>query len=283
MFTTKTKMTNYRDDVETIVILDKKTGKQASIITNTDRILGKDYSPKKAVLNIKNRWSQENFFKQAKEVIDLDHQMGYAFEEATDDYPVPNPEHKGLKKEVRRLKRIFEKADKKRLEIYERYSKLKNKKPFDEYLQQKGNSRILAQCEETKQDLEKARAQLQQTPKTLPYSQLDDGNKEVINFGKSIVITSLKTAVYNMRKQMEDLATDCFNDYRELSKFMATLMRAETTITRDKGIYHVQLELNAPPRYLKSAQLLLDKINAQNPRSVDGARMVLKFHLKEIN
>lgn len=281
MFTTTTKITGYRDDIETIVLLDEQSGKQASIITNTDRILGEDYSPKEAVFNIKNRWSQENFFKQAKEVIDLDHQMGYDIEESTDDYPVPNPDHKDLKKEVDRLKRKFEKADNKRLKIYERYYNLKRKKPFDQYLQQQGNSKVLVQYQETKQALEKAQVQLQQTPETVPYSKLDDGNKEAIDFGRSIVVTSLKVAVYNMRKQMEDLAAECFSDYRELSKFMTTLMRAETTITRDKGTYHVQLELDAPPRYLNSTQLLLDKINAHNPRSVDGANMALKFHLKE--
>ena len=58
-------------------------------------------------------------------------------------------------------------------------------------------------------------------------------------------------------------------------------MNSESTITRDKGTYVVELDLNAPPRYRESAELLIEKINEENPRSLDGANMALSFKLKE--
>ena len=101
-----------------------------------------------------------------------------------------------------------------------------------------------------------------------------------MDFERNIVITAIKAAVFNIKSRMRELAAECFNDHRELSKFIESLMKSETTITRDKGTYIVELDLNAPPRYRESAELLIEKINEENPGSLDGDNMALSFKLK---
>ena len=282
MFKTESSITDYREDVETIVILDEKTGKQASLINNLDRILKEDYTPQKAVNNLKNRWSQENFFKQAKDYVDLDHQMGYNITGCGDDqYIVPNPEYKELEEKITKLEKKFKKAKQKRREMCERYPDLKRKKPFKEYLQQKDNTKIRTRYRNLRKELKETRKKSREVPPGIPFNQLDDDDKQVMDFERNIVITAIKAAVFNIRSRMTELAAECFNDHRELSKFLESLMNSETTITRDKGTYIIELDLNAPPRYCKSAELLIGKINKENPRSLDGANMALSFKLKE--
>ena len=261
---TKHKMTGSDDEIDAAVILNKKLNKQITILYFIPENSKGNYTPLDVVKFLLNRWKQENFFKYALENQDINQTFG--LEEGTEDdaYFIPNPEYLELQIKKKKLESRFQTIEDQKENIKAKYFTLKRKITFEEYMQQKNNSKVIESYEKIMQDIAEIEVKLQFIQTEIPYTKKDGGTYAYLNFSKMNLMNTLKAAVYNMNWHMRDIAKLIFKDHREVSKFL-------TILTETGGYYKVgddkdililnRLELTS---YQSAAEVLIDRINANN-------------------
>lgn len=162
---------------------------------------------------MEKRWVQENFFKEAKVKEDIDHQMGYQFESDSDvgedqEYEVVNPEYVLLKEEIEQLERKFEASFLKRESITGKFENLKRKTALSDYLQQKGNKKIIDTYYALKAQLEQKRDIIGKLEPRVKYCQLHEERKDIIKTVRSAVLLGIRASACNMRKRFEEIAAE---------------------------------------------------------------------------
>ena len=265
---TKHKMTGCTQEIDAAVILNKKLNKQITILYFIPENAKDKYTPLDAVKFLLNRWKQENFFKYSLENQDINQTFGLL--EGTDDdaYYVPNPEYLDLETKKRRLLNTLELQESKKEDMKLKYFMLKKKITFEDYIGQKCNSKIISSYDETIKVINDIETKLQHIEVQIPYTKKDGSTYAYLNFSKMNLMNTLKAAVYNMNWHMRDISKMIFKDYREISKFL-------TVLTETGGYYKAgedkdELILNRLelPAYQSAAEILIEKINSNNPTTL---------------
>jgi len=273
---------NYRSDVEAITVMDETTGKKSTLVNNLEQVGILDRSDSYKIQALDGRWVQENFFKEAKVKEDIDHQMGYQFE--TDlasgedlEYDVANPEYVLLKEEIEQLEKKFATSSRNRERILGKFETLKRKTSLEDYLQQKGNKKIIDTCYTLKVQLEEKRDCMGKLQPRIKYSLLHENRKDIFKTVRSCVLLGLRASAYNIRKRFEEMAAECFKDHRELSKFIYTLTSSQATVTITTKCCYVKLRKLETPVYQAAAEKLIQKLNSKNSQMLDGSGRLIIF------
>ena len=277
----KIKINNYRSDVEALAIYDEKTDKLSCLINNLEYVgICKTDSEKIQLLD--GRWKHENFFKEAKVREDIDHQSGYDFEmekPAVDDPEtfVANPKYLRIKEQVEKLKEQYETKNLKRENILKKYEETTTKKTLTEYINQKGNIKIIEEFEKCKKAYQEKKDELSKVPSTVKYRELHPEDIYLIKTERSAILLGIRASVYNMRKRLEDLAAECFKDKRELSKFVVAITSTDATVIEHGDTVTVKLNKLETPVYQRSAEKLIHKLNEKGPTMIDGTGRKINF------
>ena len=265
---TKHKMSGCDEEIDAAVILNKKLNKQITILYSIPESAKDSYTPIDAVKFLLNRWKQENFFKYILENQDINQTFGLTEGTDEDEYIVPNPEYIVLNLKKYKLINTLETLVLMKERIKENYFKLKKKITYDDYLNQKLNSKTIERYEETLKDINELEIRLKHIKAEIPFTKKDGSTYEYINFAKMNLMNTLKAAVYNMNWQMRDIAKIIFKDYREVSKLLKVLTETggyyKTSKDKDELVLN-RLEL---PAYQAAAEILITKINENNPMTL---------------
>lgn len=277
----KISIKNYRNSVEAITVYDRKTKKQSTFINNLEYVGITDKSDSYKIELLDGRWAQENFFKEAKVKADIDHQTGYQFEEGDDgedmEYEVANPEYVTLHEELQSLGRKLEISEKAMTGMMAQYQKQKHKKALEDYLSQKGNSRIIDNNREIKKNIEAKQPIISTIPARVPYNTIQENRKDILKTVRSAILLSIRASGYNIMKRFEDLAAECFKDHRELGKFVLSLLDTSAEIKTAGNSVFVKLRPLETPVYQRAAEKLIEKINEKHPVTMDGTNRRIEF------
>ena len=272
----------YRSEVEAITVLDENTSKQSTFINNLAYVgIAKTDSYKIQLLD--GRWAQENFFKEAKVKIDLDHQMGYQFETDKDGedfhYDVINPEHSEISEKLEQLHRKQDKLKVKRQELIHRFQNLKKKKDIRTYLKQAGIMRVLGAYQLTRKEINDKAKQISVIPMTVKYGSLQETQKDILKTVRSSVILAIRASAFNIMKRFDEMAAASFKDHRELSKFILSITGTSARITISKDTVYVKLKKLETPAYQRAAEKLIQSLNERQPMTMDvkNRKIVYQF------
>lgn len=259
----KHRMTGLKKEFDSAVILNKKTCKQVTIIYSIAENAINIYAPVDAVKFLLHRWRQENFFKYVLEQVDINQTHGLREGTEEDAYYVHNPLFKDLEKTEQKLISKLKKLGNRKETIKQKYFTLKIKRTWEQYINQKTNSKIFEAYEKAIRELEQVREKLKQTPQTVPYTREDGTTYIYLNFSRIKMLNTLKAAVYNMRCRMVDEIKEVFNDHREISKFLAVLSQTGGYYIKGADCDTILLNPLELPAYQIAAEKLLLKIDNQ--------------------
>ena len=273
----------YRSSVEAIAIFDEATQKQSTFINNLEYVGISNKSDSDKIELLDGRWVQENFFKEAKVKADIDHQMGYQFETADEGedmvYLVDNPEYIEVSDNLVRLNKKLKTSEKNISKMMKKHGKLKRKKSIEEYLAQKGNRKIIENNKAIKAEMEVLTKAISIIPRRVPYNTLKDDRKDILRTMRSSVLLSIRASGYNIMKAFEDISAKCFNDHRELGKFVLSLVGTSGEVIYKKDEVHVKLKKLETPAYQKAAEKVVAQINQRNPVTLDGSGKRIVFEI----
>jgi len=273
----------YRSSVEAITIFDEATQKQSTFINNLEHVGIKNRSDSDKIELLDGRWAQENFFKEAKVKANIDHQMGYQFETDGEGedlvYLVDNPEYIEASDNLTRLNKKLKTSEKNIAKMMKKHGKLKRKKPIDEYLAQKGNRMIIENNKALKAQIEELTKAINIIPARVPYNTLKEERKDILRTKRSSVILSIRASGYNIMKAFEDISAKCFNDHRELGKFVLSLVDTSGEVIYKKDEVLVKLKKLETPAYQRAAEKVIAQINQRNPVTLDGSGKRIVFEI----
>lgn len=86
-------MSNSKESLDAAIILNKKTGKQTTILYDINESAKDIYQPIDMIKFIPNHWKQENFFKYALKEVAIDQIYGLEKRTEEDAYYIPNPDY----------------------------------------------------------------------------------------------------------------------------------------------------------------------------------------------
>ncbi|HHW11254.1 MAG TPA: helix-turn-helix domain-containing protein, partial [Firmicutes bacterium] len=136
----------YRDDVYGLALYDPKRNTQALLITNLDRLFPESCDPMLLIGGLKDRWAEENFFKNARIGEDIDHLMGYDISPMGDEeYLVPNPEREKALQRLHRIEERHEKVSRRIENLSQEYQQLKRKPSYERWINSNKNKKLLAE------------------------------------------------------------------------------------------------------------------------------------------
>ena len=144
-------------------------------------------------------------------------------------------------------------------------------------MQQKGNKKIMDTCNSLEKQLQETREKISLIPSRIKYCDLHEDRKDVLKTVRSSVILAVRASVYNMRKRFDEMASECFKDHRELSKFILALTSSPATITITNKAYHVKLKRLETPVYQQSAERLIEKLNNTSTYTLDAVKKKIIF------
>jgi hypothetical protein len=276
---TSHKMTGAKEPFDAAIILNKKTGKQTTILYGIPENAKGIYKPLDLVKFLLNRWKQENFFKYALKEVDINQTHGLELGTEEDAYYVPNPEYDALLAKQIKLERKYISLQSKKENVEERYFSLKKKPTWEKYLSRKSYQNILISMAEISRELELITDSLKKMPYMIPYTKKDGSLYTYIDFSKINLMNSLKAAVYNMRYRMKDIAKEYFKDYREIGKFINVLMQTGGYYHKEEHQDTVYLNPLETPAYQAAAEKLIERINQMSPKSLgtESKQLVIKF------
>lgn len=280
------KVTNYRDDVETIVILDEGTNKQSTFINNLEHVGITDRDDSEKIRLLDGRWQIENYFKQAKINPSIDRMGGVEFEADEDfgedaNYIVANPEYYEAAEDLSRYKKKLKQCINKENKANEKFQALKRKKTLEEYQSQKSYQKIVLEKQELEQKIEMTTKKIEKLPDNISYRDLKGKDKAIFRTVKSEILLNIKASVFHMRKQLEDTAKLVFKDHRELSKFIASLTGTTATIEYTDKYCFVRLKKLDTPVYQASAEKLLSILNDKKPMLMDNSNRIIIYQFQQ--
>lgn len=276
---TSHRMTGAKEPFDAAIILNKKTGKQTTILYGIPNNAKDFYQPLDLVKFLLNRWKQENFFKYALKEVDINQTHGLQLGTEEDAYYVPNPEYEDLQVKRVKLERKYASLQSRKEKYEERYFALKNAPSWENYLTQKGYQDILHSLEEASCEMEQTLESLKNTPYSIPYVKKDGSLYTYLDFSRINLMNALKAAVYNMRCRIKDIAKEYFKDHREISKFIDVLTQTGGYYHKGEHLDTVYLNTLETPAYQAAAEKLIKKINQMDPITLgcNGKQLVIKF------
>jgi transposase len=273
------KMANVKEPFDAVVILNKKTSKQTTILYDIPNNVKNFYQPVDVAKFLLSRWKQENFFKYALKEADINQTHGLEKGTENDAYYIPNPEYTTLLSRKIKLLKTYEKLEDKKEKIEERYFTLKRKPTFEKYLSRKGYQNTISSLKQISKEIDSIDDDLLKIPYSIPYTKKDGSLYTYIDFSKINLMNALKAAVFNMRCRAKDIAREYFHDYRELSKFIEVL--TQTGGYYKKGEYQDTVYLNTleTPAYQAAAEQLVNRINQSSPKTLgqESKPLVINF------
>jgi transposase len=274
------KMTNVDKPFDAAVILNKKTGKQTTILYDIPNNAKGIYQPVDSVKFLLKRWKQENFFKYALREVDINQTHGLEQGTEEDAYYIPNPEYTALLARKGKLIKAYEKLEASKENIEERYFTLKKKPTWEKYLSRQSYQTTISALEQTSQEIMDIDDYLLKIPDSIPYTKKDGSLYTYIDFSKINLMNALKAAVFHMRCHAKDIAREYFKDYRELSKFLEVLM--QTGGYYEKGEHQDTVYLNPleTPAYQAAAEKLVSIINQSSPKALGQGNKPLVINFK---
>lgn len=268
-----------------LALRDADTGVQITLICNDDvirEITGRTMTDEEKIISVTTRWKQENFFKESKVHEDIDGVLGYqATRLRPDTELVPNPEYarqvaavEAIEATVQRLKQACE-------AIAKRYEALKCKPSWTRFIEQRNNQKTLARYEAATHQLAVAREQLVATPEKVPFGELDEKQYQQMLFQRQQVLMTLRIAVFHARAQLRRLVEKHHGDYREVNKVVSRLVHGGGTYTTGVTKDIVTLTRPEQPRFQRTAELVIEELNAMKPKALGDDNKELVFRLAD--
>ncbi|MGB4007510.1 MAG: putative transposase [Bacillota bacterium] len=271
--------------ISALALRDPDTGQQVTVICNDEvitKVLGRPMTAEEKITSVTARWRQENFFREAKVHTDIDGILGYDFDLVrADTTHVPNPAHAKLLTRIEALETALDRWEQKHESIAARYEALKSKPSWSRYLEQKGNQKITARYQAITRQLANTRQELANTPDTVAASELDDREMATLRFERQQTMMSLRLAVYHARHQLRSLIAKYHSDHREIGKVLERLMHGGGTYTTGTTVDIVTLTRPEQPRFQRTAERLIENLNAMHPKALGDGSKALVFRLKD--
>jgi hypothetical protein len=211
----------------------------------------------------------------------IDGILGYDLSTSNaDTAQVPNPAHAKLLARVEALEKALDQWAGKRDSIAMRYEALKSKPSWSCYLEQKGNQKIIVRHEAITSELANTRQKLATTPETVAASELDDREMATMHFERQQTMMSLRIAVYHARYQLRSLIAKHHSDHGEIGKVLERLVHGGGTYTTGVTTDVVTLTRPEQPRFQRTAEQLIEDLNAMRPKALGDGSKDLIFRLE---
>ncbi len=279
---TEVSITGYRDDVYAVALYDPATKRQATLVTNLNRLFPESADPILLLSSLKSRWSEENFFKVAAVHEDIDQLMGYDISPMADnEYLIVNPEWESTVKKLDAVKQELSVINEQISSLPARYLQLNRKPCYERWMDGKQNRLLFTRRDELEREQTELEKKLSSLKKVISYQELKGHSIDVFRFHRHRMVLLIKMVAYHIRQQLRDCAYTYFTDYRELGKFVQILLSAGGTYTYGVECDTICINAHTVPRYREAMAAVLAAVNAKEPRSLDGRSQPLRFTLTE--
>jgi hypothetical protein len=211
------------------------------------------------------RWNQENFFRYMREEYALDHLVTNEVEQADVDRLVPNPEKKGKKKEIAKLKRELEKLKKEYGDRALNNDETRRPTMRGFNIANPGHKKKIISFE---QQIDNAQSDLKQIPDKIPVKQLLEKHEIVrLETERKVITDAVKMACYRAETALLNLIGPHFarnND--EGRAFLKSVFQQPADIIphEDRGILNVEFHTMSNPRSNEALKELCEIINEQS-------------------
>ena len=279
---TEVSITGYRDDVYAMALCDPTTKRQATLITNLNRLFPESADPILLLSSLKSRWNEENFFKMAVVHENIDQLMGYDISPMADDeYLIVNPEWESTARKLYSVKQELAVVNAQISGLPDRYAQLNRKPSYERWLDGKQNRLLFTRRDELEREQAELEEKLSSLKKVISYQELKGHPIDMFRFHRHRMVLLIKMVSYHILQQLRDCAHTYFKDYRELGKFIQVLLTAGGTYTYGAECDTICLNAHTVPRYREAMAAVLAAINAREPRSLDDRSQPLRFTLAE--
>lgn len=233
------------------IVARTSDGHQTPILTSLTRP-----APAKIACLILARWGQENFFKYSKEHHGLDQLVGNAWAEADGERLVPNPERKGVERQLKAKRQELARREREQGQVLLDEPGGSGRSADGIKIAQGGVVGQLRAVEQEITTLEERRAAL---PKHLP--QAEAGERHVLRLEQKAIIDRVKMTAYNAEEWLLELLVRHYpnlHDARALLRSFAELGGELRTTTTE-----VVITLDAPdlPRHRRALSGLCADLN----------------------
>ncbi len=223
------------------------------------------------------RWSQENFFKYAREHYNLDRLVDYGTEPISDPIPVVNPEHRHLDSQVRshtgRLNRLLAQFGGMNLE------ETIEPEQVEPFLQRKAE--LQEEIESLQQEIQTLKEARKATPRHIRVDELPEAQRfRQLSTQSKQLIDTIKMIAYRAETAMANSLRESIAHPDEARRLLRALYETEADLLPDPeaGTLTVHLHHLANRCSDEAIRKLCDELNATEtvfPRT--NLRLVLKL------
>ncbi len=242
-------------------------------------IIATDYRLTSAPLALAmfSRWSQENFFKYAREHYSLDRLVDYRTEAISDPLRVVNPNYRRLDGQVRscagKLNRRLAQFGAMNLE------EVIDPKSVESFLQRKAD--LQEEIEHLQKDSQTLKQARKETARHITVDQLPEEDRfEQLSTPSKHLIDTIKMIAYRAETAMASLLRETISRPDEARRLLQALYKSDADLLpdHDQGILTVRLHHTANHSSDLAIQKLCDELNAtQTQFPGTDLRLVLKL------
>ena len=231
-------------------------GHQTAIIATDYRAL-----PAPLAVAMFSRWSQENFFKYAREHYNLDRLVDYRTEAISDPPPVVNPDHRRLDGQVRsctgKLNRRLAQFGAMNME------ETIEPKSVESFVQRKAE--LQEEIEQLKNEIKTLKAERKATPRHITVDELPEEDRfQRLSTPSKLLIDTIKMIAYRAETAMANLLRETITRPDEARTLLRALYQSDADLLPDHeaGTLTVRLHHMANHRTDVAIQGLCDELNA---------------------
>jgi hypothetical protein len=226
-------------------------------------IIATDYRSTPAPLAIAmfSRWSQENFFKYAREHYNLDRLVDYRTEVISDPLPVVNPDHRRLDSQVRsstgKLNRRLAQFGAMNME------EVIDPEPVESFLQRKAD--LQEEIEHLKNEIQTLKEERKGTARHITVGELPEEERfQQLSTPSKHLIDTLKMIAYRAETAMANLLRETMSHPDEARSLLRALYQSDADLLPDhkEGILTVRLHHMANRCSDAAIQKLCHELNA---------------------
>jgi hypothetical protein len=252
-----------------------KRGHQTAIIATDYRL-----SPGPLAVAMLSRWSQENFFKYAREHYNLDRLVDYRTEAISDPLPVVNPNHRRLDGQIRsctgKLTRRLANYGAMNLE------EAIEPKAVESFMQRKAE--LQEEIEHLQKEIQTLKQDRKNTARHITVGELPEEERfQQLSTPSKHLIDTIKMIAYRAETAMANQLRETMSHPDEARSLLQALYMSDADLLPDheKGTLLVRLHHMANRCSDKSIEKLCDELNATETQFPGtNLRLVLKVGSK---
>lgn len=249
---------NVKDYGELRLVVVQKGRKQTPILTN-DRTR----SAAEVVELLLGRWSQENFFKTMVREYGLDVVGVYDTTSADPDATVPNPAHRALSAQVKKVNRQRQQVAG---HLGKAYAK-GEKETATELAQQ------LNQLETQRRELLQQRRSL---PAAVPAGEVAETTQR-LRFERRLLHDTMRVCAYALNEALLEQFARHYDNPDDIRQVLRSLVRSKGLVRLEGGVFTVRLAAPECPRYRRAFVHLCHDLNQMGPVTADRFAFPMRF------